>query len=509
METTMSSGATSTKKHIHMDITIPQTPRFNGSANFLELSYEELYERNIKIKKEREGGKTSDQFQDEMISALKKEAGIKAIMVCFSDLEGKLHILDYNKEFLLDAYENLTFDGSSINGFTVLNQSDLRLMVDWASFTWVPADVFGAGKVLIFANVHDQDGSHYTGDFRSNLKLLTDELKKEKGMTVNLAPETEGFLLAGVNAEQNFNESEGFSLATESGYFNALPQDTLRVFIDQLAEATRSMAFENEKDHPEVAPAQFEMNYKYTDILHAADMIQIYKITARQIAKNLGLTASFLPKPVAGINGNGMHSNMSISKEGKNIFYDAKGEGNLSKDAWNFLSSVLTYGKDICLALNPSVNSYRRLDPNFEAPNEIKVSHSDRGSMIRIPLGNHKSARIEVRTVAPDANPYFAYYLIMKAGLKGMLGSEEAQKGYGNVLAQPVKKLPGSIYGAINAFKRSLFIKEVLSEENRAKYLDLKEEAANRAPADLGTRVKSGEVWYHHEVRNQVLENRF
>ena len=497
------------KKHLHMNIAIPETPRFADCETFTSLNYQELYNRNIKIKKEREAGKTSDEFRDEILAELTESVGIKAVMVCFTDLEGKFHILDYNKEFLIDSYENLTFDGSSINGFTALNQSDLRLQPDWSSFRWVPADVFGAGKVMMFGNVCDQDGKLYTSDYRSGLKQLTEKLKAEKGITMNLAPEIEGFILDGVNAEQNFDEAEGFSLPTESGYFNALPQDTLRIFIDKLAEATRAMAFENEKDHPEVAPAQFEMNYRFTDVLHAADMIQIYKVTARQIAKNLGLTASFLPKPVAGINGNGMHSNMSLNKEGKNLFYDANGKGNLSADAWDFLTGILYHGKDLCLVLNSSVNAYRRLDPNFEAPNEIKVSHSDRGSMVRIPLANEKSARIEVRTVAPDANPYLAYFLLLKAGLKGMEASDDGKKTMAQVLEKPVETLPGTIHEAIARFEESDFIAEVMSEENKAKYIELKRDVAERSPLQLGTLVKNGEVWYHHEVSNQVLWSRF
>ena len=291
------------------------------------------------------------------------------------------------------------------------------------------------------------------------------------------------------------------------GYFNSLPQDDLRHFIDKLAESTRALGFENEKDHPEVAPSQFEMNYKYTDVLHAADQILIYKVVAKQIAKNMGMTACFLPKPVTSINGNGMHSNMSFQKNGKNIFYDKDGQHGLSTDAHNFLTGVLYHGMDICLGINASVNSYRRLDPAYEAPNEIKVSPADRGSMIRIPLANEKSARIEVRTVAPDANPYLAYFLILKAGLKGMHGTEITS--YKVLYDEPVRKLPANIQPAIDAFRRSSFISEVMSEENHRKYADLKQEAADRSPVALGKRVKNGEVWYHHEVRNQVLWNNF
>ncbi len=509
-QATSSSQTTTGKSHVHMNISLPAfTPRFDTTVDFLELSYSELEKRNLETKREREAGKTNEYFQGKFLDVLKKEAGVKALTVCFSDLEGKFHMLDYNKNFLLDSYENLTFDGSSIKGFTPQHHSDLRLKLDWSSFKWIPADVFGAGKVLIFANVHAQDGTHYSGDFRCNLMQLCDELKKKEDITVFVAPEIEGFLFEGENAEQNYDEKVGFTLVTKGGYFNALPQDKLRLFIDRLAEATRTMAFENEKDHPEVAPSQFEMNYKYTDILHACDQIQLYKLTARQIAKGMGMTACFMPKPVPGINGSGMHTNMSLAQKGKNIFYDAKGTHGLSEKAHAFLTGILYHGNDLCLAINSSVNAYRRLDPHFEAPNEIKVSPSDRGSMIRIPLANERSARIEVRTVAPDTNPYFAYYILMRAGLKGMTADQETSAKYRSLYEKPVKKLPGTIYEALSAFKRSDFIKEILSEENRLKYIEIKEAKANRSPMELGVRVKNGEIWYHHDVYNQVIWNEF
>ena len=507
METKVPSQTS--KKHIHMDIKLPQTPRLKESANFLELSYSELMERNLAIKKDREVGKTHSHFEKKFIEILKKEKGIKAVTVCFSDLEGKFHMLDYNKAYLLESYDNLTFDGSSIHGFTSQQSSDLRLHLDWSTFRWLPADIFGHGKVIIFANVYDRDKKPYIGDYRSNLSILAEELKKKHNIQVNVAPEIEGIILEGENAEQTFDERAGFELASKGGYFNVLPQDTLRQFIDRLAEATRAMGFENEKDHPEVAPSQFEMNYKYTDILHSADQIQLYKVTARQIAKTFGLTASFLPKPIMKINGSGMHTNISLSKNNKNIFYSKNGKFGLSKEAHHFLTGILYFASETCLALNSSVNAYRRLDPAFEAPNEIKMSPVDRGSMVRIPISTPNSARIEVRSVAPDCNPYLVFYLILKAGLKGMFATKKELKEYMSFYDRPIKKLPGNIYLAIRNFRNSEFIKEVMREENREKYIALKESSANRCPRALGTRVKAGEVWYHHEVTNQVLWNKF
>jgi len=485
------------------------TPRLKESATFLELSYSELEEMNLAIKKDRNAGKPKKSFETKFLDILKKEKGIKAVTVCFSDMEGKFHMLDYNKNFLLGAHDNLTFDGSSIKGFTPQQSSDLCLQIDWSSFRWLPADIFGHGKVLVFANVHDRSGKPYIGDYRSNLALLGDELSRKEKIVVNVAPEIEGIIIEGESAEQNYDEKSGFELASKGGYFNVLPQDTLRQFIDRLAEATRALGFENEKDHPEVAPSQFEMNYKYTEMVQAADQVQLYKVIARQLAKNIGLTASFMPKPRMNINGSGMHTNMSLSKNGKNIFYDAKGKDGMSKVAHEFIGGILYHASDTCLGLNSSVNAYRRLDPKFEAPNEIKVSPSDRSAMVRIPYANAQSSRIEVRTVAPDANPYLAFYLILRAGLKGMNGSAKDKKLYAELQSKPAKKLPKNIDQALRAFKKSEFIKEVMLEENREKYAALKEASADRCPRELGTRVKAGEVWYHHEVTNQVLWNKF
>lgn len=477
--------------------------------HLLDLSYQELEERNLAIKAERQKGATSDTMKKKFLPYLKEEKGLKAVTVFFTDMEGRLHALDYDKNFLVEAEENLTFDGSSIRGFTAQKESDLRLKIDWTSFRYAPADLFGSGKVLVFANVCDKDGSRYEGDFRSRLARLCEELHASKGLTVNVAPEIEGFLFKGQKAEQSFDEKVGFELATMSGYFSSLPQDILRLFIDKFAEVQRCLGFQNEKDHPEVAPAQFELNFKYSGALDTADQIQLYKLLARQVAGSMGLTACFLPKPVQGLNGSGMHTNISLSKNGKNIFYDAQGKHNLSPTAYQFATGVLCYANDICLVMNSSVNAYRRLDPHFEAPNEIKMSATDRGSMVRIPIGNERSARLEVRTVAPDANPYLCIYALVLAGLKGVESEENERRKMESAFIGTVKKLPGDVYTAIECFENSGFMKEIMGSENHRKYAELKQIAADRSPRNLGKKLKSGEILYHHEVANQLLWSDF
>jgi glutamine synthetase len=263
------------------------------------------------------------------------------------------------------------------------------------------------------------------------------------------------------------------------------------------------MGFENEKDHPEVAPSQFEMNFKYADAVIGADQVQLYKLLARQVASQMGMTASFLPKPVTGVNGNGMHTNMSLSKKGVNLFHDKKGKDGLSKAGWEFIGRILAAAPDICLALNSSVNAYRRLDPHYEAPNQIKASAIDRGSMVRIPLGNEKSARIEVRSVAPDSNPYMSVYTILRTGLEGPKESEDESK------KARTRFLPDNVYDAIRLFKSSAFSKELYGETVHTKFAELKTASADRCPKALGSRVKTSEIQFHHEITNQYLWSQF
>jgi len=470
--------------------------------NFLSLSYDELEQMNLKAKEQRKNRAAAHKIQEERLKYLADEKRIKAVTVLFSDLEGRLHMLDYDKKFLIKSWDNLTFDGSSIRGFTAQRESDLRLGMDWGAFYWAPADFFGPGKVLVFGEVIDKDGSPYSADIRGALKGYAEQLHKKEGYTLNAANEIEGFLFKGVDAERRFHETGEFEYVNTGGYYHSLPGDQLRTFIDTAAEVQRAMGFQNEKDHPEVAPSQFEINYGYGEVVAAADQIQLYKLICRQVATHMGLTASFLPKPVVGVNGSGMHTNVSISASGKNLFWDPKGEEKLSKLGWSFVDRILTHGNDICLLLNASVNAYRRLDPHFEAPNQIKASPVDRGSMIRIPIGNEKSMRVEVRSVSPDANPYLVMYSIFKSGIDGETSKIKN-------LRQAERYLPDNVYTAIENFEKADWTTKLLGGDVKGRYSELKRASADRCPRALGTFVKAQEVQYHHEVYNQFLWNRF
>src|SRR6516225_7503398 len=470
--------------------------------NFLSLSYEELEELNLKAKEQRRNRIAPHKIQEERIKYLTDEKRIKAVTVLFSDLEGRLHMLDYDKKFLIKSWDNLTFDGSSIRGFTARRESDLRLEMDWGAFYWAPADVFGSGKVLVFGHVIDKDGSPYAADIRGVLKGYADGLHEKKGYTLNAANEIEGFLFAGPDAERRYHETGKFEYVNTGGYYHSLPGDPLRTFIDTSAEVQRAMGFQNEKDHPEVAPSQFEINYGYGEVVAAADQIQLYKLICRQVATNMGLTACFLPKPVVGVNGSGMHTNVSISKDGKNLFWDPEGEEKLSKTGWQFVDRLLTHGNDTCLLFNSSVNAFRRLDPHFEAPNQIKASPVDRGSMVRIPIGNERSMRVEMRSVAPDANPYLVMLGVFRTGLEGDTAKIKN-------LRQAERYLPDNIYDAMDYFRSADWTTELLGADVKSRYVELKQAAADRCPRLLGTFVKAPEVQYHHDVYNQFLWNLF
>ncbi len=471
--------------------------------DFLEIPYDQLEEMNLSVKQSRLERRAPDVLREERVRYLTDEKRIKAVTVCFTDLEGRLHMLDYDKKFLLKSQDNLTFDGSSVRGFSAQFESDLRLALDWSAFYWLPSDVFGPGKVLLFAGVQGRDGGAYPSDMRAQLARYTEALWRDQQTVCHVAPEIEGFLFKGRDAERRYHETGHFEYVSTGGYYHSLPGDALRTFIDTAAEVQRAMGFLNEKDHPEVAPSQFEMNFSYSEVLVTADQVQLYKLLCRQVAARLDMTASFLPKPVTGINGNGMHTNMSFAREGRNLFWDPSGEDGLSAAGWQSIGRILDHALDLCLVLNPSVNAYRRLDPHFEAPNQIKASPNNRGAMVRIPTGNERSARIEVRSVAPDANPYMVFYTLARTALEPATSTSPAAAKAG------ATTLFDNIHDAIDRFAASDYAASLLGEVVRGKYAELETAQADRCARALGFMIKVPEIQYHHEVTNQYLWSRF
>ena len=453
--------------------------------NFLALSYDELEELNLKAKEQRRNRVASHKVQEERLKYLTDEKRIKAVTVLFSDLEGRLHMLDYDKKFLLKSWDNLTFDGSSIRGFTAQRESDLRLGIDWGAFYWAPADVFGSGKVLVFGEVIDKGGTPYSGDIRGVLKDYADELHKKKGYTLNAANEIEGFLFKGPDAERHYHETGKFEYVNTGGYYHSLPGDPLRTFIDTTAEVQRAMGFQNEKDHPEVAPSQFEINYGYGEVVAAADQIQLYKLICRQVATNMGLTASFLPKPVVGVNGSGMHTNVSISEDGKNLFWDAKGEEKLSKMGWAFIDRILTHGNDICLLLN---RQRERLSPPRSA---LRSAQPDQGLRRRSRLhGSHSHRQREEHARGSS---------LRRSGRESLHGDvldlqdrpRRRHRRRSRTCARPSATCPTTSTTRSTNFRKAEWTTTLLGEDVKGRYADLKQASADRCPRALGTFVKA------------------
>ena len=356
--------------------------------NFLALSYDELEDMNLAAKADRLNRVPIDKIREKRLKYLTDEKRIKAVTVLFTDLEGRLHLLDYDKKFLLGAYENLTFDGSSIRGFTAQKESDLRLGIDWSAFYWVPADVFGNGKVLVFGNVIDKDGTPYSGDLRGVLKSYSEKLFKEKNYTLNAATEIEGFLFAGKDAERKLPRDRQIRVHQHR---RLLSRAAARSAAPVHRHCGRSAARHGlpEREGPSRGGAQ-----------PVRDQLWLCRSCGRgrpdpalQAAlppdcQQHGLHG-MLPAQAGRRRERQRHAHQRLGLKGKtNLFWDEKGEEKLSKFGWDFLDRILSHALDLCLIFNSSVNAYRRLDPHFEAPNQIRASAVDRGAMIRVPIGN-------------------------------------------------------------------------------------------------------------------------
>ena len=445
-------------------------------------------------------------MREERLKYLTDEKRVKAVTVCFTDLEGRLHMLDYDKKFLVKSWDNLTFDGSSIRGFTAQRESDLRLGIDWAAFYWPPSDVFGTGKVLVFGEVIDTDGSAYTADIRGRASSTTPTSCSQKdGYTSERGQRDRRLPVQGPRRRAALSRDRQLRLRQHRRLLPFAAGRSAARFIDTAAEVQRAMGFENEKDHPEVAPSQFEINYSYAEALVAADQIQLYKLICRQVAQKHG-PHGVLPAQAGGGRQRQRHAHERVDLEERQepVLGSRRAKRTDRARAGNSSTASSRTRNDICLLLNASVNAYRRLDPHFEAPNQIKASAVDRGSMVRIPIGNERSARVEVRSVAPDANPYMVIYAMLRTGLEGPVSdaSEETKRSR-------TRFLPGNIHDALRIFKASKFAAGLLDEDVRDRYADLKQASAERCPKELGTLVKAAEVQFHHEVTNQHLWNMF
>ena len=409
-----------------------------------------------------------------------REEDIEFVRLQFTDIFGQLKNVAITASQIEKAVNNqIMFDGSSIEGFVRIDESDQYLYPDLDSFVifpWRPSK----GKVArLICDVHNPDGSPFVGDPRGVLKRV---LKKAEDMgydAFNVGPEAEFFLF------QTDEEGKPTTKTNdEAGYFDLGPLDHGESTRREICMALEQMGFEIEASHHEVAQGQHEIDFKYADALQCADKIMTFKLAVKTIAQKNGLHATFMPKPIFGINGSGMHTNMSLFRNGKNVFYDPDGEKGLSKEAYSFIAGILAHMKGMAAITNPLVNSYKRLVPGYEAPCYMAWSASNRSALIRIPAARGQSTRVELRCPDPSCNPYLALAVCLAAGLDGIeKGMTPPPEITDNIFAMTpatrkrrgIEALPGSLEEALVCMKKDKLIMNTLGDHVTSQYIAGKE----------------------------------
>ena len=419
-------------------------------------------------------------YTKEQIFQMAKDENVKYIRLMFTDLMGMIKNVEIPVAQLEKALDNkCMFDGSSIEGFVRIEESDMNLYPDldtWTIFPWTAEK----GKVgALICDIYLPTGVPFAGDPRNNLRRVLKEMKDMGYDNFNLGPEPEFFLF-----KLNEKGEPTLELNDNGGYFDFAPTDMGENCRRDIVLELEEMGFEVEASHHEVAPGQHEIDFKYADALTACDQIQTFKLTVKTIARKHGLHATFMPKPMFGISGSGMHCNVSLFKNGKNAFYDEKDELGLSQDARYFIAGVLKHVQDFTAITNPLVNSYKRLVPGYEAPCYVAWSAQNRSPLIRIPAARGMSTRIEVRSVDPAANPYLAMAVILKAGLDGIKNKLEAPAPVDQNIyvmtseerkAHNIESLPVTLFDAVENLKSSAVIKDALGEHLFERFIEAKE----------------------------------
>ena len=405
-------------------------------------------------------------YSKEDILAMVEENGVKFIRLQFTDILGTLKNVAITDRQLEKALNNhCMFDGSSINGFVRVEESDMYLRPDldtFVIFPWRPQQ----GKVArLICDVYMPDGTPFEGDPRYILKKAINKAK-DMGYTMNVGPECEFFLF-----EVDNDGNPTLKTNDKGSYFDLGPIDLGENARRDMTLALEDMGFEIETSHHEVAAGQNEIDFKYADALVTADNIATFKYVVKSIAQRHGLYATFMPKPLHGVNGSGMHINISLIKDGKNAFHNEEDELGLSSVAYNFIAGVLKHIKEICPITNPLVNSYKRLVPDYEAPVYIAWSAKNRSPLIRVPSAREEGTRIELRSPDPSSNPYLVLACLLLAGLEGIKYNLEPPKCIDkNIFAlnreerkrENIESLPESLHEAVAYMQKSDLVKEAL-----------------------------------------------
>ena len=423
-------------------------------------------------------------YSREDIIKLVEEEDVEFIRLQFTDIFGNLKNLAITAGQLEKALDNdCMFDGSSIEGFAGVEESDMYLHPDFGTleiFPWRPQQ----GKVArLICDVYRPDRTPFAGDPRYVLKRAIREAE-EMGLTFRVGAECEFFLF-----HLDDNGMPTTLTHEKAGYFDVGPVDFGENARRDMVLTLEDMGFVVEASHHDVAPAQHEISFRYDDALTTADNIMTFKLAVRTIAKRHGLHASFMPKPRYGVNGSGMHINMSLLKDGKNIFADEKGAHGLSRDAYAFLGGVMEHMRCMTAIMNPIVNSYKRLVPGFEAPAYIAWSATNRSALIRIPAAVGDAVRMELRSPDPTANPYLALAAVLRAGLDGIKRQTPVPESVDcNIFhmseqersARKIEELPGTLAEAVSCMEKDGFMRKMLGDHVFEKYIALKKEEWNR-----------------------------
>lgn len=411
------------------------------------------------------------------------EYNVKFIRLQFTDIFGTLKNVAITTSQIEKALDNqCMFDGSSIEGFVRIEESDMYLRPDLDTFVIFPWHTQHGCVARLICDVYKPDGTPFEGDPRYILKKTMKEAA-EMGYTFNVGPECEFFLF---NTDE-FGHPTTVTHDTAS-YFDLGPSDLGEEARRDICLNLEEMGFEIEASHHEVAIAQHEIDFKYSEAMQSADNLMTFKMVVKSVSNSHGLCASFMPKPIFGESGSGMHTNMSLFKDGKNAFYDPNSESGLSHIAYNFIAGIMAHIKGMCAITNPLVNSYKRLVPGYEAPCYIAWTASNRSALIRVPATRGSGTRVELRSPDPACNPYLEFAVLLAAGLDGIKNNltppnpvsaniydmdNEVREAYG------IDNLPRDLSEATQLLKNDSFITEVLGEHVFGKYVEAKEKEWN------------------------------
>lgn len=407
-----------------------------------------------------------------------RDLGVEFIHLQFTDLTGIMKNLSITYEQLEKALDGeIMFDGSSIDGFVRIEESDMYLKPDLNTFVVFPWKPQIGREARLICDIYNPDGTPFAGCPRNILKRQIAQAK-DMGYTMFVGPECEFFLF-----EVDEDNTPTLKTHDNAGYFDLAPVDLGESARRDMVTTLKEMGFEIEASHHEVAPGQHEIDFKYCDALTAADDIMTFKMVVRIIAQRHGLHATFMPKPIFGIAGSGMHLNQSLFKDNENAFYDPNGADELSETAYQYIAGLLVHAKALAAVTNPTVNSYKRLVPGYEAPVYIAWSPKNRSPLIRIPAKRGASTRVEMRNPDPAANPYLALAVSLGAGLDGVIkGMKAPDPVYANVYEMTqeekdeccIDALPGTLKEAIDYLQQDELLLDILGPHARVKYVENK-----------------------------------